>query len=44
MKNSPAVLNNRIYKIDENHLQRPGPRLVDGLEELARALHPEAFK
>jgi cobalamin transport system substrate-binding protein len=44
LKNSPAVLNNRIYKIDENHLQRPGPRLVDGLEELARALHPEAFK
>ncbi len=44
LKNSPAVLNNRIFKIDENHLQRPGPRLVDGLEELARALHPEAFK
>lgn len=44
LKNSPAVLNNRIYKIDENHLQRPGPRLVDGLEEMARALHPEAFK
>jgi len=41
LKNSPAVLNNRIYKIDENHLQRPGPRLVDGLEEMARALHPE---
>jgi len=44
LKNSPAVLNNRVYKIDENHLQRPGPRLVDGLEEMARALHPEAFK
>ena len=40
LKDSPAVLNNRIYKIDENHLQRPGPRLVDGLEEMARALHP----
>ena len=44
LKNSPAVLNNRIFKIDENHLQRPGPRLVDGLEEMARALHPEVFK
>jgi cobalamin transport system substrate-binding protein len=44
LKNSPAVLSNRIYKIDENHLQRPGPRLVDGLEEMARALHPEGFK
>lgn len=41
LKDSPAVLNNRIYRIDENHLQRPGPRVVDGLEEMARALHPE---
>jgi iron complex transport system substrate-binding protein len=44
LRNSPAVLNNRVYKINEDHLQRPGPRLVDGLEEMARALHPEAFK
>jgi len=44
LKNSPAALNNRVYKINEDHLQRPGPRLVDGLEELARALHPEVFK
>ena len=44
LKNSPAVLNNRVYKINEDHLQRPGPRLVDGLEEMARALHPEVFK
>jgi iron complex transport system substrate-binding protein len=44
LKNSPAVLNNRIYKINDDHLSRPGPRLVDGLEEIARALHPEAFK
>jgi len=44
LKKSPAALNNRVYKINEDHLQRPGPRLVDGLEEMARALHPEAFK
>jgi iron complex transport system substrate-binding protein len=44
LKNSPAVLNNRVYKVNEDHLQRPGPRLIDGLEEMARALHPEAFK
>ena len=44
LKNSPAVLNNRVYKIDGDHLSRPGPRLVDGLQEMARALHPEAFK
>jgi iron complex transport system substrate-binding protein len=44
LRNSPAVSNNRVYRINEDHLQRPGPRLVDGLEEMARALHPEAFK
>ncbi|HKP46852.1 MAG TPA: cobalamin-binding protein [Pyrinomonadaceae bacterium] len=44
LRNSPAALNNRIYKINDDHLSRPGPRLVEGLEEVARALHPEAFK
>jgi len=44
LKNSPAVLSNRVYKINDDHLSRPGPRLVDGLGEMARALHPEAFK
>ena len=44
LKNSPAVLNKRVYQIDGDHLSRPGPRLVDGLEDMARALHPEAFK
>ena len=44
LKNSPAVLNNRVYRINGDLLSRPGPRLVDGLEEMARALHPEAFK
>jgi iron complex transport system substrate-binding protein len=44
LKNSPAALNGRVYKIRDDHLSRPGPRLIDGLEEMARALHPEAFK
>ena len=44
LKNSPAVLNGRVYKINGDLLSRPGPRLVDGLEEMARALHPEVFK
>jgi iron complex transport system substrate-binding protein len=41
LKNSPAALNNRIYKINDDHLSRPGPRLIEGLEEMAQALHPE---
>ena len=44
LKTSPAALNKRVYKINDDLLSRPGPRLVDGLEQLARALHPEAFK
>jgi iron complex transport system substrate-binding protein len=43
LKRSPAVTNGRVYKINDDHLSRPGPRAVDGLEDLARALHPEAF-
>lgn len=44
LKNSPAAHNNRVYKINDDYLSRPGPRLLDGLEEMARALHPEVFK
>lgn len=44
LKRSPAVLNNRIYRINGDYLSRPGPRLVDGLEQIARSLHPEAFQ
>ncbi len=43
LQNSPAVRNGRLYVIDGDLLTRPGPRLVDGLEQIARALHPEAF-
>lgn len=39
-----AVKNGRVYPFDDNLVSRPGPRLVDGLEELARLLHPELFK
>lgn len=44
LRNSPAVRAGRVYKINDDHLARPGPRVVDGLEELARALHPDSFK
>jgi cobalamin transport system substrate-binding protein len=44
LRNSPAAQNKRVYKINDDHLSRPGPRLLDGLEEMARALHPEAFE
>ncbi|MFT3890081.1 MAG: cobalamin-binding protein [Anaerolineales bacterium] len=39
-----AVQNDRIYPFDDNLVSRPGPRLVDGLEQLAKLLRPELFK
>jgi len=41
--NMTAVANNQVYPVDDNLFSRPGPRLVDGLEEMARILHPELF-
>ena len=38
-----AVQSGRVVPIDSNWIDRPGPRLVDGLEALARTLHPELF-
>jgi len=35
-----AVKNNQIFTFDDNLVSRPGPRLVDGLEQLAQLLHP----
>jgi iron complex transport system substrate-binding protein len=39
----PAVKEGRLYTADGNLLHRYGPRMVDGLEQLARLIHPEAF-
>lgn len=38
----PAVRRGRILLVSDS-IQRPGPRVVSGIEEVARALHPEAF-
>lgn len=43
LRQSPAAVQGRVYKINDDHLARPGPRSVEGLEEMARALHPDAF-
>ncbi len=39
-----AVNANQIFPIDDNLISRPGPRLVDGLEALAKILHPDLFE
>ena len=40
-KGMTAVKDGRIYPIDDILVTRPGPRLVEGLEALIRAIHPE---
>lgn len=39
----PAVRSGRIISLPGDTIHRPGPRVVEGLERLARAIHPEAF-
>jgi iron complex transport system substrate-binding protein len=41
--NVPAIGTGRLHAVDGNLLHRYGPRMVDGLEMLARLTHPEAF-
>lgn len=35
-----AVKEGKVFVIDDNLVTRPGPRLIDGLIEVAKALHP----
>lgn len=39
----PAVHNGRIFIVDANLFNRPSCRLVQGLELLARCIHPELY-
>jgi iron complex transport system substrate-binding protein len=39
-----AVQEGQIFPFDDNLASRPGPRLVDGLENLAKILHPDLFE
>ena len=43
LESLPAIRNGRLYAADGDLLHRYGPRVVDGLELLARFIHPEAF-
>jgi iron complex transport system substrate-binding protein len=40
----PAVRAGRVYVMDGNaYIARPGPRIIEGTEILARLLHSDAF-
>jgi iron complex transport system substrate-binding protein len=38
-----AVREGRVYLVNGDLVARPGPRVVEGLAEMAKYLHPEAF-
>jgi iron complex transport system substrate-binding protein len=42
VRNLTAVLEGRIHEVNADLISRPGPRVVEGIEELADALHEEA--
>ncbi|HXJ64889.1 MAG TPA: cobalamin-binding protein, partial [Actinomycetota bacterium] len=41
---TPAARNGMVYAVDASaYFSRPGPRIVDGLEIMAWAIHPDAY-
>jgi iron complex transport system substrate-binding protein len=43
-RETTAVKQDRIHVIDADLVDRAGPRIVRGLEEIAKIIHPELFK
>ncbi|MDO9556322.1 MAG: ABC transporter substrate-binding protein [Coriobacteriia bacterium] len=41
--NLSAVKNGRVAVLEDNLVSRPGPRIIQGVRQIAEALHPEAF-
>jgi iron complex transport system substrate-binding protein len=39
-----AIQTGQVFPFDDNLISRPGPRLVDALEAMAKLIHPEVFK
>ena len=44
LRSVPAIKAGRLHSVDLSVLHRYGPRVADGLETLARIIHPEAFR
>ncbi len=43
-ENIKAVKDGRIYGVDQDMVNRPGPRIVDALEQFFQYIHPERAK
>ncbi len=44
LNGTDARVNNRVFPIDSDLADRPGPRAIDALEQFARLVHPELYK
>lgn len=43
-ENVKAIKNKQVIDVDSDTVTRSGPRIVEGVEELAKAVYPEVFK
>lgn len=43
-ENIEAIRNGQVFMLHPDITSRPGPRIIDGLEMIAKAIHPEAFE
>jgi iron complex transport system substrate-binding protein len=39
-----AVKDGKVFALDDNLVSRPGPRVIEGVREIAKALHPDLFQ
>jgi iron complex transport system substrate-binding protein len=44
LESIPAVRERRVYSYAGDKILRPGPRVGEGLQEIARLVHPECFR
>jgi len=38
-----AIANDDVFSLDDDLVSRPGPRIVEGVREVAKILHPDVF-
>lgn len=43
-ENVKAVKNKQVVDVNSDQVNRPGPRIVEGVEDLAKAIYPQVFK
>ena len=43
LRGTEAIVKGQVYEIDSDLIDRPGPRIVDALEQVAKFIHPEIF-